>query len=67
MCGVLARSLLVAVILVLYVGQNFTIVPMLPTYFGVLPNAFWVVMLISFGLAGLLAYGAAVLFRRAEF
>lgn len=66
MFGVLARSVLVGVILVLYVGQNIAIVPMLPVYFGWLPNHFWVFMLISGVLAVLLVWGAGVAFRRAQ-
>jgi len=34
----------------LYVGQNITIIPMLPTYLGVLPDKFWWFMVISFAL-----------------
>lgn len=66
MFGVLARSILVAVILILYVGQNLAIVPMLPIYLGFLPDQFWLVMLISAGLTALLLFGATVSFRRAE-
>ncbi|HEY4057239.1 MAG TPA: ABC transporter permease subunit [Kofleriaceae bacterium] len=65
--GVMSRSILVAVLLILYVGQNLAIVPLLPVLFGILPNQFWIVELISFGLAGLLGWGAAVMFRRTEF
>ena len=66
MFGVLARSILVGVILVLYVGQNVAIVPMLPVYFGWLPNHFWVFMLVSGVLAVALVWGAGVVFRRAQ-
>jgi ABC-type transport system involved in multi-copper enzyme maturation permease subunit len=64
--GVLARSILVAVILVLYVGQNITVVPMLPTYFGVLPDRFWLFMVISFALVAILIWLAGRAFRRAQ-
>ena len=64
--GVMSRTILVAVILILYVGQNLTIVPMLPVYLGWLPNQFWLVMLITAVLTGLLVLGACVMFRRAE-
>ncbi|MDB4964294.1 MAG: family transporter protein [Myxococcales bacterium] len=64
--GVMSRTILVAVILVLYVGQNLTIVPMLPVYLGWLPNQFWLIMLITAVLTGLLVYGASVMFRRSE-
>lgn len=65
--GVLAKSVLAAVILVLYIGQNLAAVPMLPVYFGILPNSFGLVMAVSYGLALLLAFVAARTFRRAEF
>ena len=64
--GVMSRTVLVAVILILYIGQNLTIVPMLPVYLGWLPNQFWLVMLITAVLTGLLVLGACVMFRRAE-
>ncbi|CAN5892668.1 hypothetical protein BH11MYX2_BH11MYX2_16070 [soil metagenome] len=65
--GVMSRSILVAVLLILYVGQNLAIIPLLPVLFGILPNQFWIIELISFALAGLLGLGAAVMFRRSEF
>lgn len=64
--GVAVRGILVAVILVLYVGQNLPIVPLLPRYLGVLPDLFWVVILISLALAFAVVHAAAVMFRRAE-
>ena len=64
--GVMSRTILVAVILVLYVGQNLTIVPMLPVYLGWLPDQFWLVMAITAVLTGLLVVAASVMFRRAE-
>ena len=64
--GVMSRTILVAVILILYVGQNLTIVPMLPVYLGWLPNQFWLVMLVTAALTALLVLGACVMFRRAE-
>lgn len=64
--GVVARSILVAVILVLYVGQNITVVPMLPTYLGVLPDRFWLFMVISFALVVILLWLAGRAFRRAQ-
>lgn len=66
MFGVLARSILVGVILVLYVGQNVAIVPMLPVYFGWLPDHFWVFMAVSAVLAVVLVWGAGRAFRRAQ-
>jgi ABC-2 type transport system permease protein len=64
--GVLSRSVVVAVVLVLYVGQNLTFVPMLPVFLGVLPNLFWLLMAISCALAVVLTLGAGVIFRRSE-
>jgi len=64
--GVMSRTILVAVILILYVGQNLTIVPMLPVYLGWLPDKFWLVMLITAVLTALLVFAASVMFRRAE-
>ena len=64
--GVMSRTILVAVILILYVGQNLTIVPMLPVYLGWLPDKFWIIMLITAVLTGLLVLAASVMFRRAE-
>ena len=65
--GVTSKTILVAVILILYVGQNLAIVPMLPVYFGILPNNFWMLMGISAGLVALVLWGSAALFRRNEF
>jgi ABC-type Na+ efflux pump permease subunit len=65
--GILSRSSIVAaVILAFQLVQFFQIVPLLPSFFGVLPDQFWVLMLISFALAALLVHAAAVMFRRAE-
>lgn len=64
--GVMARTILVAVILILYVGQNLAIVPMLPVYLGILPNQFPLIMGLTAVLTGALVYGAGVMFRRAE-
>jgi ABC-type transport system involved in multi-copper enzyme maturation permease subunit len=65
--GVVSKTILVAVILILYVGQNLAIVPMLPIYLGLLPHHFWLVMLLSAVLAALLVWGSGVLFRRTEY
>ena len=65
--GVVSRTILIAVILILYVGQNLAVVPMLPMYLGVLPSAFWIVMLITLGLVTLMLWGAGRMFRRSEF
>jgi ABC-2 type transport system permease protein len=65
--GVLAKTILVAVILILYVGQNLAIIPMLPMYLGLLPDYFWLVMLISAAITALLLWASAALFRRTEY
>jgi len=67
LCGVLARTTLVAVILVLYVGQNFTIVPQLPAYLGVMQEQFWLMMAISSALVVVVVWLAGVVFRRSQF
>jgi hypothetical protein len=64
--GVVSKTILVAVILILYVGQNLAVIPMLP-YLGILPNHFWLVMLIAAAVTGLLVWGSGVVFRRAEY
>jgi ABC-type transport system involved in multi-copper enzyme maturation permease subunit len=64
--GVLVRSILVAVILVLYVGQNVAVIPMLPTVLGVLPNQFWWFMVLSFALVAIALWFAGRAFRRAQ-
>ncbi|MGE0871296.1 MAG: ABC transporter permease [Kofleriaceae bacterium] len=65
--GVVSRTILIAVILVLYVGQNIAIVPMLPVYLGIVQHQFWFVMLLSGVLAALILWGSGVLFRRTEY
>jgi hypothetical protein len=64
--GVVSRTILVAVILILYVGQNLAIVPMLPMYFGILPNSFWMFIAISVVLVAVVLYGSVALFKRSE-
>ena len=66
-CGVMARTVLIAVVLILYVGQNLAIVPMLPVYLGVLPDQFWIFMAITFALIGALVWVGGLLFRREQF
>jgi ABC-2 type transport system permease protein len=65
--GVIAKTILVAVILILYVGQNLAVIPMLPMYLGLVPNHFWIVMVISAVLVALLLWASAALFRRTEY
>ncbi len=65
--GVLSKSSIVAaVILAFQLVQFFQVLPLLPGFLGVLPDQFWIVILISLGLAALLVHAAAVMFRRAE-
>jgi hypothetical protein len=64
--GVVSRTILVAVILILYVGQNLAIVPMLPMYFGILPSSFWMFIAISVVLVAVVLYGSVALFKRSE-
>ncbi len=65
--GVMAKTILVAVILILYVGQNLAVIPMLPMYLGLLPNQFWIFMVISAVLVVLLLWASSALFRRTEY
>jgi ABC-type transport system involved in multi-copper enzyme maturation permease subunit len=65
--GSISRTILVAVLIVLYGGQNLLYVPMLPVYLGVMPDQFWLVMLLTLTMiAGLMAASIA-LFRKSEF
>ncbi len=65
--GVMAKTILVAVILILYVGQNLAVIPMLPMYLGLLPDQFWIFMVISAVLVVLLLWASSALFRRTEY
>jgi ABC-type transport system involved in multi-copper enzyme maturation permease subunit len=65
--GSISRTILVAVLIVLYGGQNLIYVPMLPVYFGVLPNQFWLLMGFTLALAGALMAASLALFRKSEF
>lgn len=65
--GVVSRSIVIAVVLVLYIGQNLAIIPMLPVYLGVLPGHFWIVMAVTALLVLGVLWCAALLFRRAEY
>lgn len=65
--GVLSRgSIVAAVILVIQLVGLFQYLPLLPGILGVLPDKFWLWMLVSFAAAGLLVHAAAAMFRRAE-
>lgn len=64
--GTLSKSILAAVILILYLGQNLAIIPMLPMYLGILPDQFWIFMLISFAIAAALGLLGARIFKRTE-
>lgn len=60
-----STSILIAVILILYVGQNLAVIPMIPTYFG-LADWFWAFMGGTTVLALGVVFGATLLFRRVE-
>ncbi|MBA3502042.1 MAG: ABC transporter permease [Myxococcota bacterium] len=64
--GVISKTILVAVILILFC-PNLAIVPMLPMYFGILPESFWMFIAISVGLVALVLWGSVAIFRRSEF
>jgi ABC-type transport system involved in multi-copper enzyme maturation permease subunit len=64
--GTMSRSIVAAVVLVLYVGQNLAIVPMLPVYLGVLPDKSWIFDLISVGIVALMLWLAGLVFRRTQ-
>ena len=63
--GTFSKSVLVAVILILYVGQNLAVIPMIPTYFG-LAEYFWWFMASTAVLAVGVVLLAARSFRNAE-
>lgn len=63
--GVITRSILVAVILVLYVGQNLAAVPMVPKLVG-LPDLLWLAIALSAVLAAAVMLGSIALFRRQD-
>jgi hypothetical protein len=65
--GVVSRSILVAVCIVWFGSQNLTLIPMLPAYFGLMPNQFWLFQLISMVLAAMLVWVAGWSFRRSQF
>ena len=64
--GVISRTILVAVLLILFC-PNLAIVPMLPMFFGVLPESFWIFIAISAGLVAIVLAGSVALFKRSEF
>jgi ABC-type transport system involved in multi-copper enzyme maturation permease subunit len=65
--GVLSSSILVAVILILYVGQNLAIIPMLPAYLNLSEGWYWIILAATALTTLVLMYFAGVLFRRAEY
>lgn len=64
--GVISRTILIAVLLILFC-PNLAIVPMLPMFFGVLPDSFWIFMAISAALVAIVLAGSVALFKRSEF
>ncbi|MBV1857315.1 MAG: ABC transporter permease [Nannocystaceae bacterium] len=63
--GSVTTSTLVAVIVVLYAGQNLAVIPMIPNYFG-LEEYFWPFMGGTVVLALGVMFAATLLFRRVE-
>ncbi|MGH1343847.1 MAG: ABC transporter permease [Nannocystales bacterium] len=63
--GSITTSTLVAVIVVLYAGQNLAVIPMIPNYFG-LEEYFWPFMAGTVVVAMGMMVGATLLFRRVE-
>lgn len=63
--GMLSPSVLIAVLFVMYGTQNLTIIPMIPTYFG-LPDLLWVSFVASIAISVALMYGAGVIFKKKE-
>jgi ABC-type transport system involved in multi-copper enzyme maturation permease subunit len=64
--GVLTRSIVVAVLLVLYVGQNVAGLVMLPVYLGVLVDHVWLLNVFASVLAIVVLWLAGRAFRRIQ-
>jgi ABC-2 type transport system permease protein len=64
--GVLARSVLVAVLLYIFAGRNLLVIPLLPVYLDLMPGTFWPIMgvstLVTLGLMWLSIW----MFRKAQ-
>jgi len=66
--GVLAKdSILVAVVLVLQIGQNFIFIPQIPAFFGVMQHQFWLWTAITFAFLFAVMWIAGIAFRRSQF
>jgi len=65
--GVLFKSIVVAVILIIYVGPNLAAVPMLPVLLGWSGDFYWLTLGASTIVTLVIMYFAGVLFRKAEF
>jgi ABC-type transport system involved in multi-copper enzyme maturation permease subunit len=63
--GMLSPSVLIAVLFVMYGTQNLTLIPMIPTYFG-LPDLLWLSFAVSIAISVGMLYGAGVIFKRKE-
>ena len=63
--GMLSPSVLIAVLFVMYGTQNLTLIPMIPTYFG-LPDLLWLSLAVSIAISIGMLYGAGVIFKRKE-
>ena len=65
--GVLLKSIIVAVILIIYVGPNLAALPVLPAILGWSGDYYWLMLGVSAIVTLVIMYFAGVLFRRAEF
>jgi ABC-type transport system involved in multi-copper enzyme maturation permease subunit len=63
--GMLSPTVLIAVLFVIYGTQNLTLIPLIPTYFG-LPDLLWVSFAASIAISIGLMYGAAAIFKKKE-
>jgi ABC-type transport system involved in multi-copper enzyme maturation permease subunit len=63
--GMLSPSVLIAVLFVMYGTQNLTLIPMIPTYFG-LPDLLWLSLAVSIAISVGMLYGAGIIFKRKE-
>lgn len=64
--GVMARSVLVAILLILFIGKNLSLIPLIPSWLG-LPDYLWLTTLLTLGIAFGLMWLSAWLFARREF
>jgi len=66
--AVLAKeSILIAVVLVLQIGQNFTFIPQIPAFYGVMQHQFWLWTGVTFVFLFAVMWIAGIAFRRSQF